>query len=711
MNLTTPSQPAQPTVWQNSLSQVCKAMNWPYAEIWLPDESDSTRLVFYSASDLDGKMATWIRVATGDLTFRKGEDLPGRGWQSTSPFWSDTLSAQPQRSEVLREAGLGFAGVVPVDAGVALFFVVSRPDTNIDSLQLIKTMLEQSLALATTQKEKQQYAGLFTHNHDAVFLSDLDGNYLAVNQRAADMLGYEIAEIVGQHYSDYIIPIERIASHVSYRTLMAGKQLPIYERNIRRKDNSILPTEINVALVFDEDGNPLHIQSIVRDISGRKQAEAEIRQQATRAQSLVKVVNLLNVQRDLEAIVQTICRETALVLNVPIVTISLYDAQAKSLYHVGGVGLPPEYPTQIQPLPHAIYEAFVSPQTNLVYTADVMELTELPNAELYVRMGLRTTLNVSMMQENQLVGRLNIGTVGEVREFILEEIALVRGLAAQAALAINNAQLFEAVQKELGERQRAERTVKRLNEELEERIVERTSQLATVNKELEAFAYTVSHDLRAPLRALKNYSQFLQEDYDSQLAGLGQEYLAGILECANQMDQLVVDLLAYSRVGRVREAISEVQVGDLLNRLIPRLGLPSDMVVELPEDAPTVLAQPLRLEQIFANLVGNGAKFQRSGVAPKVTITWDVTSEKWYFTVADNGIGIDPKYFAKIFGIFQRLHTNEEYEGTGIGLAIVKKAVEEQGGEIWVDSVPGRGSAFTFTIPKSRKKQEIIHHE
>lgn len=691
-------------VWQAGLQQVCSAMAWPYAEFWV---ADGARLALV-ASTAGEEGEVWL--ASRGVRLGMDEGLPGRGWQAENPFYTETLADVPARQEALSRAGFRFAAVIPVQmegfSGVGVFFFVSRPGSHPPTLRLVQTLLQQTLTLAQTQETSRQYAGLFHDNNDAVMLSDLEGNYTAVNERAVAMFGYTSAEMIGQSFTQFIIQEEHVASTASYRTLLAGRRLPIYERNIRCKDGTILPTEINVSLVFGADGQPSHAQSIVRDISGRKQAEAEIRQQATRAQSLVKVVNLLNTQRALPAVVQTVCEETARALNVPIVTISLYDAEAQSLYHVGGVGLPPEYPTQVQPLPRSIYEAFVSPHDNLIHTPDILALPDLPNADLYARMGLRTTLNASMVREGELVGRLNIGTLHGVREFILAEIALVQGLAAQAALAISNALLFQAAQTELHERQRAERTVKRLNEELELRIADRTNQLASVNKELEAFAYTVSHDLRAPLRALKNYSQFLREDYDTRLAGEGQAYLEGILECAYQMDQLVVDLLAYSRIGRAREAVSEVAVGDLLDRLVGRLGLPNGLTVQLLTDAPTILAQPLQLEQIFANLIGNGSKFQRDGVRPKVVVTWGETDKIWWFMVKDNGIGIEPKYFAKIFGIFQRLHTNEEYEGTGIGLAIVKKAVEEQGGEIWVDSVPGRGSAFTFTIPKIRVEQE-----
>ena len=234
----------------------------------------------------------------------------------------------------------------------------------------------------------------------------------------------------------------------------------------------------------------------------------------------------------------------------------------------------------------------------------------------------------------------------------------------------------------------------------EKKLARQAQELARSNTDLEQFAYVVSHDLRAPLRALKAYSQFLEEDCADQLDEIGLEYIEGIAESAQQMDDLVVDLLEYSRIGRIKVELSQVDVNQLLERVLTSLHLRDQAEVRLPNDAPIVSARAVRLEQIFANLLSNAVKFRRPDVPPIITVSWAEQGNNWAFSVQDNGIGIQQKQFEKIFGIFQRLHTVDEFKGTGIGLAIVKKAVEEHGGDITVESTVGEGSVFTFTLPK-----------
>jgi PAS domain S-box-containing protein len=257
-------------------------------------------------------------------------------------------------------------------------------------------------------------------------------------------------------------------------------------------------------------------------------------------------------------------------------------------------------------------------------------------------------------------------------------------------------QAEEGQREALAKALQARRALKQAHSEL----AEKASELEAANAELSQYAYIVSHDLRAPIRALNNYSLFLQEDCTGQLDDQCVEYLEGIAESAQQMDKLVVDLLEYSSIGRVQVEKVEVDTGELLERIVRTLNLEEQAWVTLPADAPVVWAQSVRLEQIFANLLSNAVKFHRPDAEPTVSVTWADRGDGWEFSVHDNGIGITEQHHEKIFSIFQRLHTQEEYKGTGIGLAIVKKAVDQHGGQVWVESAVGRGSVFTFTLPK-----------
>lgn len=244
------------------------------------------------------------------------------------------------------------------------------------------------------------------------------------------------------------------------------------------------------------------------------------------------------------------------------------------------------------------------------------------------------------------------------------------------------------------------RAALRASEDTRQDLEDSNQKLEQQRAELQNFAYVVSHDLRAPLRALTNYSRFLTEEFTPQMNEQCRQYVDGITESAKHMDSLVVDLLEYARVGRTEASLSFVAVGALLERIVSRLQLRSRADITLPPDAPTLWTSELRLEQILSNLLENAVKFTRKGVRPAILVEWADRGQAWEFAVRDSGIGINPKHFEQIFGIFQRLHPQGEYEGTGIGLAIVKKAVEEHGGKVWVESTPGQGSIFRFTVPK-----------
>jgi PAS domain S-box-containing protein len=224
-------------------------------------------------------------------------------------------------------------------------------------------------------------------------------------------------------------------------------------------------------------------------------------------------------------------------------------------------------------------------------------------------------------------------------------------------------------------------------------------QLRTQNQELEAYAYAVSHDLRAPLRAVHNYADFLLEDLSFKVSTEQKEYLTGITTAVCEAEELVSDLLELSRLN-VQDSASHVcHIGNLVHKVLRTLNFGKDVHVQLPVDWPIVLGQEHLLKQIFQNLISNGVKFNRSS-QKHIEVDWRPERKRFVrFFIRDNGIGILPQYQKQIFQIFQRLHTTRDYEGTGIGLAIVQKAVTKLGGEISVESETGKGSIFSFTIP------------
>ncbi len=228
--------------------------------------------------------------------------------------------------------------------------------------------------------------------------------------------------------------------------------------------------------------------------------------------------------------------------------------------------------------------------------------------------------------------------------------------------------------------------------------------LARSNAELERFAYVASHDLQEPLRMVSSYTQLLSRRYKGKLDASADEFIAFAVDGANRMQKLINDLLALSRVGTQARPSEPVDTGGILRRVLSDMRPTIEAIeakVVAPEGMPTVLADGTQIGQLFQNLIGNALKFRRDE-PPRVEITVQPEGENfWRFSFHDNGIGIEPQYFERIFVIFQRLHGKESYPGTGIGLAICKKIVERHGGQLWVESLPGQGANFLFTLPAS----------
>ena len=234
----------------------------------------------------------------------------------------------------------------------------------------------------------------------------------------------------------------------------------------------------------------------------------------------------------------------------------------------------------------------------------------------------------------------------------------------------------------------------------EEALRETADDLGRSNNDLEQFAYVASHDLQEPLRMVTGFVQLLQRQYGGRLDAEADKFIQYAVDGAKRMQVLIEDLLAYSRGGaRGRELIA-TDAGALLRRALGNLAATIDeTAAEITHgELPAVRADGTQLAQLFQNLIGNALKF-RGAEPPRIHVEACRRGDDWLFSVRDNGIGIDPEFRERIFLIFQRLHTRQQYPGTGIGLAICKKIVERHGGQIWVESKPGQGAAFHFTIP------------
>ncbi len=323
---------------------------------------------------------------------------------------------------------------------------------------------------------------------------------------------------------------------------------------------------------------------------------------------------------------------------------------------------------------------------------DTQTLPGGPETAALLASGVKRYMVVPMIAGDELIGALSFG--GERASFPEEQVLIAREVATQLAIAIAHARLFERV--------------KRNAQELEIRVRERTTELEAANKELESFSYSVSHDLRSPLRAVDGFSRILLEDYAAALDAEGRRLLGVIRDSSRKMGQLIDDLLEYSRLGRKPLASAEIDMKRLVEEVLGELpasgGSPPRLDVGV---LPPARGDATLLKQVWANLLANAVKFSAKREPPVIEVSGRESGAQCVYCVKDNGAGFDMRYREKLFNVFQRLHREDEFEGTGVGLAIVQRVIARHGGRVWAEGAVDAGAAFYFSLPKGSPHGQV----
>ena len=631
----------------------------------------------------------------------------------------------PWREEACKR-GYASSLAVPLLAGSRAFGAITiysrQPDAfSADEVMLLTQLaddvsycirtLRLRAAKAEADLERDKFVSLADNSAEFIGMCDMNLVPFYVNAAGRRLVGLDcLAQACRTPVGEFFFPEDRkqILEEFFPRVLRDGRaEVEVRFRHF--KTGAAIWMIYNVFYIKDAQGRPVGLATVSRNISERRQAER-------RASLLAETASQLLATDSPQRVVEDLCHKVLAFLDCQVFFNFLVDEQpigrnltgatssagsgagAKSII-TGKVapaalgegrtaavtagrlrlnayaGIPAQEAQRIEWLEYGSDICGCTARDGCRIVAEDIQHTADPRTELVKSYGIQAYACHPLLAGGRILGTLSFGT-GTRASFAPEELALMKAVADQVASAI--------------ERQRVQAALQQTAEELKRS-----------NRDLEQFAYVASHDLQEPLRAVGGYVKLLERRLSGNLDDKARGFIAGALDGALRMERLVNDLLTFSRVGTRGAELVPTELEGVLQHALDNLRGAIDAVQATVshDPLPTVTADATQLMQVFQNLIGNAIKF-RGEQLPRIHVGAHQQNGRWVCWVRDNGIGIDPCYFGRIFQVFQRLHTRNKYPGTGIGLAICKKIVERHGGEIWVESQPGGGSTFYFSLPQ-----------
>ena len=567
------------------------------------------------------------------------------------------------------------------DAGqISLLLAVSRDITELhlreQQIRELNAQLEQRVEQRTQDLIRSNYQlhnallqvnDLYDHAPCGYLSLDMRGCFEGVNQTALNWLGFSREEVVGQlEFRGLLHEQDQARFSLLYSWLLAGRRTEEQEYEIRRKDASCFTALLNVSSVLDFEGRFVNCRMSMVDITARRQAENALQR----------------INSDLERAIRE--RSAELVQSEERFRLMVEGIEDYGIYFTDPQGLITHWSTSAQSLQgYSGAEVIGQPLALLLAPHD--------DALAAAQARLHTARTAGHFEAYDWVSRKQGG-----RFWAHSLITPLRDASGQMLG-------FSCLIHDLSEVRKTQDLQQNLNTELEHRVQERTRQLEAANVELETFSYTVSHDLRSPLRHIAHYIELGRE-------AAGEGNAQAFLPCLDQMDQsarnmvgLIDGLLDLARLGRTALQEMPFRMDDLVKEAVRTLeGELEGRQVEWPmaEDFPLVHCDPILMRQVWSNLLSNALKYSRTRALTRIEVGWAPhESGHGLFFVKDNGVGFDPRHAGKLFGMFQRLHSESEFEGSGIGLALTRKIIERHGGTIWAQGEKDVGCKVFFTLP------------
>ena len=517
---------------------------------------------------------------------------------------------------------------------------------------------------------------------DALVVTNLEGKVLQVNSEFERLTGIKKSDALGKEFPYAWLLEEEMARYVLWvKELRERKSLRDFDIHWKNLDGTKISVSMNTTLLYNALGRPVAMMNMARDITQRKSLEEENRLQFERLRVLYELSSTLTSLLRISEIADAVHRHLQQVFVFDSFFIDLYDEATTSVRNVLCYDIVNGVHTKI---PSESVEATVGVGTGIAKVISARKsLLEVRSSGNDGEIGhpfgdksrrSQSLIYVPMFSKDKIIGVLSIQSYLP-NAYDDSHIPLLESFSNLGAIALEKAKLYEET-------------------------ISKSLQLQNRNKELDDFTYVVSHDLKEPLITVEGYSRILLKEHIQEKNASASEYIHSIIQACARMKNLIDDLLVLSRVSRLSELMETVSLGDVVTDVADDLKFSLQekrISLVLPERYPSYYCNPTQIKLVMRNLISNAIKFNKSD-SPFIKISIDESDKRILCSIQDNGIGIEKRFFDKIFVIFQRL--NSEYEGSGAGLAIVKKIIELYQGQIWLESQVGQGTTFYFSLPK-----------